>query len=569
MKTIDRVLSFFLSLVMVLSLSPAPVALAEEPEGTIAPVNEPAPEPSDSAGDGAFDVPPAEPAAEPRPDETQDETYAFTLQPYSGKYAPTTLRYTAYWDTNFNIQKIEIIHVFSGGEYEIYDTVTDPSHFRSYSFPATSGTQEYYVRAYYGSGTLDYLVSDWFTVSDSSLVYTVQPQSGVYDPISLSYTATWDTNFNIQKIEVCRVPPSHQEELVEVVTNPSRFRSYTFSATNGTQEYYIKAYYGSGALDYLVSDWFTVYLDPPTSGTCGVDEDNLLWSFDETTGTLTISGEGTMAYYSANTVPWRFLRNGIQTVVIEEGVEDVSDYAFENCPALATVNLPSTLTVIGDYAFNDCPALADANINMSQQEFSTNVTWDKTKNTGLRDAEKHFAFIDEGQAGPNLTWKLTNDGVLRFSGSGAMYDWTLSEPAPWYPYRSRITGVSLTNATTVGDYAFRGCTKLSSVSIARGVSSLGVSAFSGCTGLSTVTWDSVAYATVTEIPATCFSGCTSLESFTIPKNCTVIGTAAFSGCDALTTVKFLSDNSKVLTTVGKRAFYSCDNLGNISLLQLR
>ena len=491
-----------------------------------------------------------------------DESLIFTRQPESGTYSPTTLVYTANWDANFNIQKIVIIHVFSSGEYEFYDTVTDPSRFRSYSFPATSGTQEYYVRAYYGSGTLDYLVSDWFTVSDSSLVYTVQPQSGVYDPISLSYTATWDTNFNIQKIEVCRVPPSHQEELVEVVTNPSRFRSYTFSATNGTQEYYIKAYYGSGALDYLVSDWFTVYLDPPTSGTCGVDEDNLLWSFDETTGTLTISGEGTMAYYSANTVPWRFLRNGIQTVVIEEGVEDVSDYAFSNCPALATVYLPSTLTEIEDYAFDNCPELADAHINMSLQQFSA-VTWDKTKNTGLRDAAKHFAFIAEGQAGPSLTWRLSNDGVLSFSGSGAMYNWTSSDPAPWYPYRSSITQVRLANVTTVGDYAFRGCSKLSSASFPSELTYLGVRAFGSCSSLAAVYWAAPNSTNVTEIPEACFSGCTALQSFTVPKKCAVIGQGAFSGCDALTTVSF--PEGSALTTVGKRAFYSCDNLGNISL----
>lgn len=63
MKTTDRVLSFLLALVMVFSLFSPGLAYAEEPEeeGTIAPVEDPAPVPDDPAapvGDGVLDVPP-------------------------------------------------------------------------------------------------------------------------------------------------------------------------------------------------------------------------------------------------------------------------------------------------------------------------------------------------------------------------------------------------------------------------------------------------------------------------------------------------------------------------------
>ncbi len=510
---------------------------------------------------------------------------SFTGQPQDGTVAPgESLTFT--WVTNFDPVKIEIVRadfyfeMVGGGkvEYSVLATLdgSETSHTMSYDeLSVLDWGDSLLVYAYYGSGNYDYVNSREVYVTLTPRAFTLQPTGGDV-PVGASLTTTWATNFAPAKVEIVResvwfdlVNEYHDYTVLATVDGAETSYPLPFvllDSLGPLESIHVRAYYGTAENHYIKSDPISFTLGAENvSGYCGfMHLEDASWVFVD--GVLTISGEGYMKMYlSADEVPWRYLADNIHTVVVEEGINGVSPYAFTNCANLTTVYLPSTLTEIEDYAFDNCPALADAHINMSQQEFSTNVTWDKTKNTGLRDAAKHFTFIAEGQAGPSLTWKLSNDGVLRFSGSGAMYDWTLSEPAPWYPYRSRITGVSLTNATTVGDYAFRGCTKLSSVSIARGVSSLGVSAFSGCTGLSTVTWDSVAYATVTEIPATCFSGCTSLESFTIPKNCTVIGTAAFSGCDALTTVKFLSDNSKVLTTVGKRAFYSCDNLGNISL----
>ena len=567
MKTIKRALSLILALLMVLSLSPTPFALAEETEGAIAPANEPSPEsaaPEDPVGDGVLDVPSDEPAAEPMPDEPQDDTYAFTLQPYSGKYAPTTLRYTAYWDTNFNIQKIEIIHVFSGGEYEIYDTVTDPSHFRSYSFPATSGTQEYYVRAYYGTGPLDYRASERFTVSDESLLFTLQPQSGSYDPDSLSYLATWQLSFTPLAVEIRHYTDTYTAEQYAVITNDlSSTGSYDFPATAGEQRYYLKAFYGTGVGDYVMSDDFIISdHDMVTSGDCGfMDASSVHWSYEN--HTLTLSGNGfTGDFPSMAIVPWDHLRSQITTVVVEEGIQDVGAYAFQDCLNLETVYLPSTVVKIGDYAFINCPKLADVYWNVGEQGM-WDVTWTPSRNTSLAEANKHFAFIAEGQAGPNLTWRLANDGVLSFSGSGAMYNWSISEPAPWYSYRSKITTLRLANVTTVGDCAFRGCTKLTAVSFSSDLTYLGVRAFGSCTGLTTVYWAAPNFMNLTEIPEACFSGCTALQSFTVPKKCTVIGQAAFSGCDALTTVSF--PEGSALTQVGNRAFYSCDALKNIPL----
>ena len=66
--------------------------------------------------------------------------------------------------------------------------------------------------------------------------------------------------------------------------------------------------------------------------------------------------------------------------------------------------------------------------------------------------------------GDNLTWVLTGDGTLTISGSGEMKDYRSYSPAPWYSNRTKILSVVVEpGATSVGDYAFYACLKLTSV----------------------------------------------------------------------------------------------------------
>ena len=489
-----------------------------------------------------------------------DESLIFVAQPQDGSYDPATLKYHCTWTTSFKPLRV-VIRYKNWTTWEDYDSVTSPPASAYYDFPAVYGSKEYYIKAYYGSGTNDYVMSDFFTVTDDSLEFLVQPRDGSFDPDSQSYLAAWQTNFTPLRVEI--LYKSVYFEPYDEITSPQANGSYEFPATSGTKEYRIKAYYGTGTNDYVSSSSFVVSDQPVvTSGDCGfMDASSVHWSYEN--HTLTLSGNGfTGDFPSMAIVPWDHLRSQITTVVVEEGIQNVGAYAFQDCLNLETVYLPSTVVKIGDYAFINCPKLADVYWNIGEQGM-WDVTWTPSRNTSLAEAAKHFAFIAEGQAGPSLTWKLSNDGILSFSGSGAMYNWTSSDPAPWYPYRSRITQVRLAKVTTVGDYAFRGCSKLSSASFPSELTYLGVRAFGSCSSLAAVYWAAPNSTNVTEIPEACFSGCTALQSFTVPKKCAVIGQGAFSGCDALTTVSF--PEGSALTTVGKRAFYSCDNLKNISL----
>lgn len=85
------------------------------------------------------------------------------------------------------------------------------------------------------------------------------------------------------------------------------------------------------------------------SGACG---DNMTWSLDNK-GTLRIMGSGEMSWGNQNR-PWSQYINRIYELVIEDGPEDIADYAFAKAESLSSVTIPGSVKRIGSVAFWDC-----------------------------------------------------------------------------------------------------------------------------------------------------------------------------------------------------------------------
>ncbi|MCD7889407.1 MAG: leucine-rich repeat protein [Oscillospiraceae bacterium] len=134
-----------------------------------------------------------------------------------------------------------------------------------------------------------------------------------------------------------------------------------------------------------------------------------------------------------------------------------------------------------------------------------------------------------GTCGDNLTWALYSDGLLVILGTGEMTDYVDSPTAfdtraPWFSYRSSIESVIVdSGVTSIGNYAFRGCTNMTSIVLPDTVESIGEYAF----------YESESLAEVS------ISGC-------------VIGTYAFCSCTSLSSINFSGE----ITSIGYRAFYN-------------
>ena len=122
-------------------------------------------------------------------------------------------------------------------------------------------------------------------------------------------------------------------------------------------------------------------------------------------------------------------------------------------------------------------------------------------------------------------------------------------------YSDRDDGFIYTSNDKLGDFAFYGCSGLTSLTLPSSVTKIGCYALSSCIGLTSLTLPSC----VTEIGEHAFLNCRGLTNFTIPSGVTKIGGAAFFCCYGLISLTLPSS----VTAIGSEAFKHCSGLTSI------
>jgi hypothetical protein len=153
---------------------------------------------------------------------------------------------------------------------------------------------------------------------------------------------------------------------------------------------------------------------------------------------------------------------------------------------------------------------------------------------------------------------VTSIGEFAFAGCSLLGE--VSIPASvttidWGAFQecTSLVEVSIsTSVTTIGECSFQDCLSLVEVSIPTSVTTIGEHAFYGCTLLVNV----LIPTSVTRIEGGAFSGCSALVGVLIPDSVISIGGNAFRGCSSLVEVSIPTS----VINIGKWTFYECSSL---------
>lgn len=209
------------------------------------------------------------------------------------------------------------------------------------------------------------------------------------------------------------------------------------------------------------------------------------------------------------------------------------------------------------------------------EEAEETITEEAIWFTSEEDAETgtETVIVTEGTCGDSLTWKFVADlNLLLIEGAGNMEDYVDSSATPWAAYQPEIKEIIVADGvTSIGMYAFAGCSALEKASLTDDIMSIGFRAFYNCFALNDVNipvgWvDCPTSKEGTISGSYCghiFEGCQNLKQVTIPEAMEFIPSYGFGCCDYLEHI-ILPDS---ITEIKNHTFYKCSRLLSVDIPQ--
>ncbi len=220
----------------------------------------------------------------------------------------------------------------------------------------------------------------------------------------------------------------------------------------------------------------------------------------------------------------------LSSYTIKNGTKWIGHYAFYNCTSLTSVTIPNSVTSIGERAFSGCWGLTSVTIGNSVTSIEYEAFSGCSSLTSL-----------SVEAGNTVYDSRNNCNAIIETSTNTLIVGCQNTTIP-------------NSVTSIGDGAFSGCTRLTSVTIPNSVTSIGDEAFYDCISLTSIEIPN----SVTSIGLVAFYECSSLTSVTIGNSITSIGVYAFANCSSLTSVMIEAETPP---NIGEYSFYNVDNSG--------
>ena len=260
----------------------------------------------------------------------------------------------------------------------------------------------------------------------------------------------------------------------------------------------------------------------------------------------------------------------LTSITIPNSVTSIEWCAFEGCESLTSMTIPNSVTSIGSYAFSGCSGLTSVSIGSGVTSIGDKVFYGCSGLTSITISNSvttigymAFAYC-YSLTSITIPNSVTSIGGGAFEGTGIYNDESNWENGVLYISNCLICAdedevssayIIKEGTRLIADYAFGGCSSLTSVTLPNSITSIGSSAFGGCSSLTSVTLPN----SITSIGSSAFYACSKLTSITIPDSVTSIGDKAFRDCSSLTAITI--PNS--VTSIGDKAFSWCESLKEV------
>lgn len=295
----------------------------------------------------------------------------------------------------------------------------------------------------------------------------------------------------------------------------------------------------------------------------------------------------------------------LTSITIPNSVTSIEGDAFRYCSSLTSITIPNSVTTIGRSAFWGCSGLKSVTIGNSVTSIGCYAFWDCSGLTSITIPNSVTEIEDDAFDGcSGLTSIRVEDGNTKYDSRDNCN--AIIETTTNTLIRGCQNTIIPNSVTSIGDYAFWGCSGLTSITIPNSVSEIGDGAFDNCSALASIvvtegnpnfsSGDGVLFnknkTTLIRYPI----GQTK-KTYTIPNSVSEIGYGAFDDCSALASivvaegnpnyssedgVLFNKNKTKLIkyplgktqkeyvipnsvTNIGEGAFDSCEHLESISI----